>query len=63
MTQKELAYVEDAIGHECIMINVLENSIDNASSEEISSFFKEQINTHEIMKEKLVNLLEEKSNE
>ena len=63
MTQKELAYVEDAIGHECIMINVLEESINNASSEEIISFFKNQINTHEIMKEKLMDLLEEKANE
>ena len=63
MTQKELAYVEDAIGHECTIINILEESVQNASSEEITSFFEEEINTHTTMKEKLMNLLEEKSNE
>ena len=63
MTQKELAYVEDAIGHECVMINVLEESVKNSTDENITSFFEEQIESHTAMKENLMNLLEEKQNE
>ncbi len=63
MTQKELSYVEDAIGHECTIIKVLEDSINSAEDENIISFLKSNLNNHMSIKENLVNLLEVKSNE
>lgn len=63
MTQKELAYVEDAIGHEENIIKILNNLINDVESDEISSFLENEINIHASNKEKLMNLLEVKTNE
>ena len=63
MTQKELSYVEDAIGHECTLVKVIKDSIDRIEDENIISFFKSQLNNHMAIKENLINLLEDKSNE
>ena len=63
MTQKELSYVEDAIGHESTIISVLEDTAKNLQDEELVSFVEENIQNHTSMKEELMNLLEEKVNE
>ena len=47
MTQKELLYVEDAIGHD----------------DRISNLISSEINNHETIKNNLLNMLEVKSNE
>ena len=63
MTQKELLYVEDAIGHEQNIICILEETLNNLEDEELASFISKQINKHDNVREKLMNLLEDKSNE
>ena len=63
MTQKELSYVEDAIGHECNIIKIINESLNNLEDEDLISFIQNEINTHTKIKEKLMNLLKEKENE
>ncbi len=63
MTQKELLYVEDAIGHEKNTIDICNYIIESLQDEELSTFMKKELKKHENVKEKLLNLLEECSNE
>ena len=63
MTQKELLYIEDAIGHECSMISILEDSISTLDDNKLISFMKKELNMHNTLKEKLMNVLEKKANE
>lgn len=63
MTQKELAYVEDAIGHETNIIKICEDLVKNMEEENLVTFMNDEITKHTSMKEKLLSLLEEKSNE
>lgn len=63
MTQKELSYVEDAIGHETNIIKICEDIMNNLEDSTLKEFMNSEINTHSSMKEKLMSLLEEKANE
>ena len=63
MTQKELLYVEDAIGHEENIIKILDETINQIEDENLSTFLQNQVESHTSMKEKLMNILEVKSNE
>ena len=63
MTQKELSYVEDAIEHESNIIKIISEGIKNLEDENLVTFMQVELNTHTSMKEKLINLLEEKANE
>lgn len=62
MTQKELSYIEDAIGHEGNIIKICETSIENLQDENLISFMKQELNLHTSLKEKLMNELEAKAN-
>lgn len=62
MTQKELSYVEDAIGHENSIIKICQESVKMLDNDELISFLEEEITKHTSTKEKLTNLLEEKAN-
>lgn len=62
MTQKELAYVEDAIGHESNIIKILEETLKNTQNEEINNFLQTELSEHTKTKERLISKLEEKSN-
>ena len=62
MTQKELLYVEDAIGHEKNIIKICDDMINTLEDEEIVSFMENQIQIHTNLKDKLFDVLEEKSN-
>ena len=63
MTQKELLYVEDAIGHEKNIIAICNDIINNLSDEELISFMKKEAKRHSLTEEKLTRCLEEKCNE
>lgn len=63
MTQKELLYMEDAVGHESNIIQILEESINNLEDENLINFMESELNIHKKIKEYLINKLEEKSNE
>lgn len=59
MTQKELNYVEDAIGHETSIIKILEESIKNLEDEELINFMNDELDIHNNIKDNLMNKLEE----
>lgn len=63
MTQKELQYYEDAIGHETNIIKICKEFINNLNNEELISFMKEEVSRHEKLKEELMNVLEGEINE
>lgn len=63
MTQKELAYVEDAIGHETNIINICNETLNMLEDENLISFIRKEIRKHEDTKEELLNILEVKCNE
>ncbi len=62
MTQKELLYYEDAISHEDNIIKICDDMINTLEDEEIVSFMENQIQIHTNLKDKLFDVLEEKSN-
>ena len=63
MTQKELLYVEDAIGHEKSIIAICNDAISNLSDDNLKAFMKAELRKHEQTKEKLMSVLEGKINE
>ena len=62
MTQKELSYLEDAIGHEQNIIKIIDNTIKELSDENLINFMNQENSIHKERKEKLTNLLKEKVN-
>lgn len=62
MTQKELLYVEDAVGHETNIIKILQETIKNIQNENLATFLENKLETHVSMKQKLINKLEEEAN-
>ena len=62
MTQKELSYVEDAIGHESNIIKICQDAINRLEDENLISLMETEVNKHTKMKQTLLNLLEEKAN-
>jgi len=63
MTQKELLYFEDAVGHECSIISILEDTKNKLEDSSLVDFIDNEITIHKNMKEELMNVLEEKTNE
>lgn len=63
MTQKELAYLEDAIGHETSIINIINSTIQNLDDEQLISFLQTEMDEHATQKQQLINLLGDKANE
>lgn len=63
MTQKELLYMEDAVMHESNLIDIAQFTIDTLEDEDLVKFMKKQLKKHEDLKSKLINVLEESSNE
>ena len=63
MTQKELLYFEDAIGHDSHIISICKEMIKNLEDENLVSFMENELNEHTLIREKLMNLLEENSHE
>ena len=62
MTQKELAYIEDAISHEQIIISILEDMQNNLKDDNLISFISDELDNHNDIKEDLIELLKEKQN-
>ncbi len=62
MTQKELLYFEDAVGHESNMIKIIKEGIENLEDENLITFMNNELEKHTETKQKLMNLLEEKQN-
>ena len=62
MTQKELSYFEDAIGHETNIIKIIEESIKMLENEDLINFMNEEIERHTSIKNNLLNKLEGEAN-
>ena len=63
MTQKELLYFEDAIGHESNMIAICNDIINTLQDKSLITFLKKEVKKHMALKTKLMNMLEDKTNE
>jgi len=63
MTQKELLYVEDAIGHETSIIDIINESINNLKDDNLVAFLGKEFKKHVKTKGALMKLLEDKTNE
>lgn len=63
MTQKELAYVEDAVGHEKIMIELCNKTIKELKTKELREFMQEELTNHEEIYNDLITYLEGETNE
>ena len=63
MTQKELLYLEDAIGHEKNIIEICKDIKDNLEDDNLVSFMEKEIEEHTTTESNLLNILEVKSNE
>ena len=62
MTQKELLYVEDAIGHETNIIKIIQEAIKKLQNQNLISFLENELEKHVTTKQDLINKLEEKAN-
>ncbi len=63
MTQKELLYMEDAIGHEANLIQICQITMDTLSDKNLKTFIKGELKKHETMKNKLMSVLEDIAND
>lgn len=57
MTQKELLYVEDAVGHEQNLIKILTETINLLQNTDLKNFLSGQLKIHQDIKKELMNLL------
>jgi len=63
MTQKELLYLEDAIGHEENIMGIIRESLCNITSKRISNFLNSELMIHEKLYNSLLKHMEANSNE
>ena len=63
MTQKELLYLEDAVGHEKNIVSVLTETINLLEDEDLIEFIREELEIHQDMEKNIEKLLEENANE
>ena len=63
MTQKELLYVEDAIGHEDNIICICDNIKESLTDEQLICFIENETKKHIKTRDLLIGLLEDKANE
>ena len=63
MTEKELLYVEDAVGHEDNLIKYINYAIETLSSDNCIKFFESELKNHNKIRDNLLSKLEECSNE
>ncbi len=62
MTQKELSYFEDAIGHEANIIKIVSDMINKLTDDNLISFMNNELEKHNNLKSDLMNILGEKAN-
>ena len=59
MTQKELLYVEDAIGHEKTISTVIGETIELLEDEDLQNYMEDELKKHEDIQNDLIELLED----
>ena len=63
MTQKELLYMEDAVGHEDNLVAICNYFIEALEDDNLKSFMKAEKKKHEALKTKLLKVMEDAANE
>lgn len=63
MTQKELLYMEDAVGHEDNLVAIYNYFIEALEDDNLKSFMKAEKKKHEALKTKLLKVMEDAANE
>ena len=63
MTQKELLYVEDAIGHEKNIISICREMLNTLTDKDLISFMDKELNSHILLEKELKKMLEVKYHE
>ncbi len=63
MTQKELLYMEDAIGHEQNLETIFNNFSNELEDKNLASFIQKLAKKHLSLNEKLLKVMEELANE
>ncbi|MBR7042404.1 MAG: hypothetical protein IKI04_02770 [Bacilli bacterium] len=63
MTEKELSYVSDAIGHEKNIVKICTETCNYLEETELKDFIKDEIKKHEDNMNNLLHLLEVNANE
>ena len=58
MTQKELLYLEDAYMHECNIIEICMETMNELEDDDLVSFIEKEIKRHEKMKKELHSKME-----
>ena len=61
MSQKELLYVEDAIGHENIIISMCNEALNTLEDKNLITFMQKELKNHTTTYDKLLSLLEDNS--
>ncbi len=62
MTQKELLYYEDAIGHESNIEKICRETLNNLQDERLVNFMENQLECHKMINKSLKEKLGEKAN-
>lgn len=63
MTQKELLYMEDAIGHEQNLETIFNNFSNELEDKSLVSFIQKLAKKHHSLSEKLLKVMEDTANE
>ena len=63
MTEKELLYLEDAVGHEKNIVSICDFTINNLKDKTLISFIEKESSKHTQILNNLVNKLGDKVNE
>ena len=63
MTQKDLLYLEDAIGHETNLITIYNYYEEIVSDNNLKVFLKKELKKHQELKKKLLKVMEDITNE
>ena len=63
MTQKDLLYLEDAIGHETNLVSIYEYYVEILQDTNLKAFLKSEIKKHQSLKTKLLKTMEDIANE
>lgn len=63
MTEKELLYFEDAVGHEKNIIKIIEENKKQIDDERLINFFDNQVEIHKENINNLINYVKEMANE
>ncbi len=58
MSQKELNYVEDIYNHECLIMNIIDSTLNDIDDDTYSKLLESALSKHSMMNKQIIKLLE-----